>query len=117
MDTPVALMIFNRPDTTSRVFAEIAKAKPRKLMVIADGPRPGRPGEAEKCAAARAVIDGVDWECEVLRNYADVNLGCRLRPATGISWVFEQVAEAIILEDDCVPHPTFFPFCEQLPAP
>ena len=114
LETPVAFIIFNRPDTTERVFAEIAKARPTKLFVIADGPRADRPGEAEKCAAARAVIDRVDWECEVLRNYADVNLGCRQRPPTGISWVFEQVAEAIILEDDCVPQPTFFRFCEEL---
>lgn len=114
METPVAFIIFNRPDTTARVFAEIAKAKPPKLFVIADGPRPGRPGEAEKCTAARAVIEHVDWECDVVKNYSDVNLGCGPRPSTGISWVFEQVEEAIIFEDDCVPHPTFFRFCEEL---
>jgi hypothetical protein len=28
--------------------------------------------------------------------------------------VFEQVEEAIILEDDCVPHPTFFRYCQEL---
>jgi len=114
LHTPVAFIIFNRPDTTERVFAEIAKVRPSKLFVIADGPRPDRPGEAEKCAAARAVIDQVDWECEVVKNYADVNLGCGRRPATGIGWLFEQVEEAIILEDDCVPHFTFFRFCEEL---
>ncbi len=114
MQTPVALIIFNRPELTQRVFTEIAKARPSKLFVIADGPRPERAGEAERCAAARSVIERVDWDCEVFKNYSDVNLGCGRRPATGISWVFEQVAEAIILEDDCVPHPTFFPFCEEL---
>ena len=114
LHTPVAFVIFNRPDTTERVFAEIAKVRPAKLFVIADGPRPDRPGEAEKCAAVRAIVDGVDWECEVFRNYSDVNLGPGRRPATGISWVFEQTGEAIILEDDCVPHPTFFRFCEEL---
>ena len=114
MDTAVALIIFNRPHTTERVLMEIAKVKPAKLFVIADGPRPGRPGEAERCVAARAIIERVDWECEVLRNYSDVNLGCGRRPATGISWVFEQVEEAIILEDDCVPDPCFFRFCEEL---
>jgi hypothetical protein len=114
VQTPVALIIFNRPHTTERVFAEIAQAKPPKLFVIADGPRPDRLGEAEKCVATRAIIDRVDWECEVFKNYSEVNLGCGRRPATGISWVFEQVEEAIILEDDCVPHPTFFRFCEEL---
>ncbi len=114
LDIPVVLIIFNRPDTTARVFAEIAKARPRKLLVVADGPRPDRPGEAEKCAVARSIIESVDWNCVVQRNYSDVNLGCGHRPATGISWAYEHVDEAIILEDDCVPHPTFFRFCEEL---
>ena len=114
MRTPVVLMLFNRPDLTERVFAEIARARPEKLLVIADGPRPERSGEAEKCLAARAVIDRVDWKCDVLTNYSDTNLGCGHRPASGLRWVFEQVEEAIILEDDCVPHPTFFRFCEEL---
>lgn len=112
--TPVAFIIFNRPDTTARVFAEIAEARPRKLLVIADGPRPHKSGEAERCAATRAIIDRVDWDCEVLRNFSDTNLGCRNRVASGIDWVFEEVPEAIILEDDCLPDPTFFRFCEEM---
>jgi hypothetical protein len=114
LTTPVAFIIFNRPDTTERVFQAIRQAQPKKLLVIADGPRADRPGEAEKCAEARAVIDQVDWDCEVLKNYSDVNLGCGVRPATGINWVFEQVEEAIILEDDCLPTQSFFHFCEEL---
>lgn len=114
MKTPVALLIFKRPETTEKVFEAIRQAKPPKLLVVADGPRADKPGEAEQCAAARAIIDRVDWDCEVLKNYSDVNLGCGLRPATGITWVFEQVEEAIIFEDDCLPHPTFFQFCEEL---
>ena len=114
LKTPVAFIIFNRPDTTKRVFAEIAKARPPKLLVIADGPRADRPDDAEKCAAARAIIDGVDWDCEVLTNYSDVNLGCKRRVSSGLDWVFDTVDEAIILEDDCLPHPTFFRFCEEM---
>lgn len=114
LNTAVALIIFNRPDTTEKAFAAIAVVKPPKLLVIADGPRPDRPGEAEKCAVARAIIDLVDWDCEVLKNYSDVNLGCRWRVSSGLDWVFEQVEEAIIVEDDCLPHPTFFRFCEEL---
>ncbi len=112
LETPVAFIIFNRADTAARVFAEIRRAQPKTLLVIADGPR--TPDEAEKCRAARAVIDGVDWDCEVLRNYSDINLGCGPRVSSGLSWVFEQVEEAIILEDDCLPDPSFFPFCRQM---
>lgn len=112
--TPVAFIVFNRPDTTERVFAEIARAKPPKLLVVADGPRANRPGEAEKCATTRDIIKRVDWDCEVLTNFSDVNLGCKRRVSSGIDWVFEQVPEAIILEDDCLPHPSFFRFCEEM---
>jgi len=114
MKTPVVLIIFNRPAQTEKVFDVIRQAKPPKLLVIADGSRAERPGEAEKCAAARAVIDRVDWDCEVFKNYSDVNLGCDPRISSGLNWVFETVEEAIILEDDCVPHPTFFRYCEEL---
>jgi hypothetical protein len=114
LKTPVAFIIFNRPDTTKRVFAEIAKARPPKLLIIADGPRENHPGEAEKCAAVRAIVDDVNWDCEVLTNYSDVNLGCKRRVSRGLNWVFDTVDEAIILEDDCLPHPTFFRFCEEM---
>lgn len=114
MRAPVAFMIFNRPDLTERVFAEIARARPAKLLVIADGPRTGRRDDADKCAAARRVIERVDWPCEVLQNYADTNMGCAHRPATGLRWVFEHVEEAVILEDDCLPQPSFFRYCDDL---
>jgi hypothetical protein len=114
MKTPIAFIIFNRPDNTKKVFEAIRQAQPSQLLVIADGPRANRPDDIEKCAAARAVIDQVDWDCKVLKNFSDKNMGCGMRPATGISWVFDNVEEAIILEDDCIPHPTFFHFCEEL---
>jgi hypothetical protein len=112
--TPVAFLIFNRPDVTARVFAEIARARPAKLLVVADGARADRAGEAEACRETRAIVERVDWDCEVLTNFSEVNLGCRRRVSSGITWVFEQVEEAIILEDDCLPDPTFFPFCSEL---
>ena len=114
LSTPVAFIIFNRPDTAERVFEAIRQAKPQQLLVVADGPRIDRPDEVEKCAATRAVIDRVDWECEVLTNYSDINLGCKRRFSSGIDWVFSLVEEAIILEDDCVPAASFFQFCQTL---
>ncbi|TLD42258.1 MAG: HlpA protein [Candidatus Jettenia ecosi] len=114
LETPVVFLIFNRPDTTEKVFEVIRQAKPPKLLVVADGPRADRSGEVEKCAAVRAIIDRVDWDCEVLKNYSDINMGCKQRISSGLDWVFDTVEEAIILEDDCLPHPTFFRFCEEL---
>lgn len=114
LSTPVALLIFNRPDTTERVFKEIAKSRPPKLLVVADGARSHKPGEKEKCDQARAILKKVDWDCEILTNFADSNMGCKLRVSSGIDWIFEQVEEAIILEDDCLPEQTFFRFCEEM---
>ncbi len=114
MKTPIAFVIFKRSDTTQKVFDSIRQAKPSKLLVIADGPRSDYPNEAKKCAETRAIIDQVDWDCEVLTNYSEVNLGCAKRVATGLDWAFDLAEEAIVLEDDCVPHPTFFQFCEEL---
>jgi hypothetical protein len=111
---PVIFAIFNRPDTTRRVFEAIRAAKPTKILVVADGPRANQPGEVEKCAAARAIIDEVDWDCEVQRNFAKTNMGCRLRLSSGITWAFELVDKAIILEDDTLPSASFFPYCAEL---
>jgi hypothetical protein len=110
----VVLVIFNRPSTTQIVFERIRQARPRTLIIIADGPRRDRPDEVELCRQARAIAEGVDWPCEVLLDYAEENMGCRIRVASGLDWVFQNVGEAIILEDDCLPDPTFFRFCEQL---
>jgi len=75
-------------ETTQQAFEAIRRAKPEKL-VVADGTRTHRSGEAEKCIAARAVIDLVDWDCEILTNYSDVNLGCKERISSGLERVFD----------------------------
>jgi hypothetical protein len=111
---PVALIVFNRPDVTARVFDRLRAVRPRQLLVIADGPRPDRPDDVELCAATRRLVELVDWPCEVLRKYAEENLGCGPSVSQGIDWIFSNVAEAVILEDDCLPDQTFFPFCAEL---
>jgi len=114
LTTPVAFLVFNRPETTARVFAAIREARPQQLLVVADGPRPERPDDLQKCAEVRRIVEQVDWPCEVFRNYSEINLGCKHRPISGFDWVFDIVEEAIVLEDDCLPDPTFFRFCQDL---
>lgn len=114
LETPVVLIFYRRPDTTRRVWQRIREARPRKLFLVADSPR--WPEEEAACQAARAVVEDVDWPCEVIRDYAAQNLGCRRRVESGLNHVFEQVEEAIILEDDCLPDPTFFSYCQELLA-
>ena len=114
LKTPVGFLIYNRPKVTQRVFDEIARAKPEMLLVVCDGPRTDRTGEREQVMATRAIIDQVDWPCEVLTNFSSENMGCKRRITSGLAWIFQVVQEAIILEDDCLPEPTFFTFCQDL---
>jgi hypothetical protein len=114
LQTPVLLLIFNRPDTTKRVFEAIRKARPKKLFVAADGPRLHKPDDAHKCAEARRIATSVDWDCEVKTFFRQDNVGCGKGPSGGISWFFTHVDEGIILEDDCLPSPLFFRFCTEL---
>ena len=115
LDTPILFLIFNRPDTTATVFEEIRKQRPKYLFVAADGPRDKKSGEAETCKKTREVVtNGIDWDCELKLLFRDRNLGCGHAVCQAITWFFEQVEEGIILEDDTLPDPSFFNFCEVL---
>ena len=113
-NTPILFIIFNRPDTTIRVFEEIRKQQPRQLFIAADGQRPNRPGEAALSEESRRIALNIDWPCEVKTLFREKNLGCGKAVSSAITWFFENVEEGIILEDDCLPHPDFFRFCIEM---
>ncbi|PIY71936.1 hemolytic protein HlpA-like protein [Candidatus Roizmanbacteria bacterium CG_4_10_14_0_8_um_filter_33_9] len=112
MKTPIALFIFNRPELTKKVFKIIQKVKPQTMFVISDGPRIEK--EMDIVDKTRKIIEQIDWKCDVIKKYSNTNLGCRISVSLGLDWVFSQVEEAIILEDDCIPDLSFFPYCEEL---
>ncbi len=112
--TPVLLLIFNRPDITREVFEQVRKIKPAYLFVAADGPRTHRPDELALCDSTKEIFKSIDWDCELKTLYRKENLGCGPAVSGGISWFFEQVEYGIILEDDCLPEASFFPYCEEL---
>jgi len=114
LQVPVSFHIFNRPESTRRVFEQIRKAQPSRLFVTADGPRTDRPDDVEKCAQTRSIIDDIDWDCELTTFFSDTNDGSFRSTSGGITRVFEHVDRAIILEDDCIPHETFFRYCHEL---
>ena len=114
MRAAVVLVLFNRPDLTRQVLARIEQARPQRLWLVADGPRPGVPTDLARCAAARAVVADVAWPCEVRRDFAATNLGCQARILSALDAVFAEEPEAIVLEDDCVPDPSFFGWCDEL---
>lgn len=113
-NTPILFIIFNRPDTTERVFEVIKKIKPKRLYIAADGPRSDRQGEAELCIKTRHIATAIDWPCEVKTRFLDKNIGCRNAVPEAISWFFSHEEKGIILEDDCLADPSFFYFCENL---
>jgi len=114
IDVPVAMIFFNRPEQLKKVFESVKKAAPSKLFLIQDGARDNKPSDTENILKCREIVNDIDWECEVVRDYSDVNLGCGARISSGISKVFESVDRLIILEDDCVPSDSFYGFCKEM---
>jgi hypothetical protein len=112
--TPILLVAFNRPDTTRVVFEAVKKIKPKYLYVAADGPRKNRPDDAEKCRQTREILIDIDWQCEIKTLFHENNLGCKKAEAAAFDWFFSQVEMGIILEDDCLPEPSFFRYAEDL---
>lgn len=113
IDVPVALIFFNRPDTFSKVFEAVAKARPSKLFLIQDGARENRKDDEENVAKCREIVK-VDWECEVYEDYSDHNLGCGARVYSGITNAFKKVDRLVIIEDDIVISEDMLPFCAEL---
>lgn len=116
MNSPVLLITFNRPDHTHRVLEAIMAANPEDLYVFQDGAREGNENDAKKCAEVRCVVEELTKDTNAVLHtlYSEKNLGCGAGPMTGISWFFSQVERGIVMEDDCLPHPDFFGYCEEL---
>ena len=117
MQTPVVMVVFNRPELVRRVFERVRAARPPKLLVVCDGPRASRATDSERVADVRKIFEtAVDWPCEVIREYAEKNIGCMDRIHSGLNRAFALFEEAVILEDDCLPEPSFFSFCDEMLA-
>lgn len=115
LDTPVLFLVFNRIETTRKVFEAVRKVKPPRLYIAADGARSGKQGESETVKLVRDyVTENVDWRCEVKTLFRQENLGCRVAVSSAVDWFFEHEEQGIILEDDCLPSQSFFWYCEQL---
>ena len=115
MDSPVLFVTFNRPSESAQVLARIREARPSRLYLASDGPRRGHPADVDKVGRTReAVLSSVDWTCTVKTLFREENLGCARAVAEAIDWFFDHEEEGIILEDDCLPDPTFFRFCAEV---
>ncbi|MDR1793385.1 MAG: hypothetical protein LBR36_08110 [Bacteroidales bacterium] len=111
---PILFIIFADPNTTARVFERIREIKPTRLYVACDGAREDRENESEKVTKTRAIIEKIDWNCEVYTRFLDKNFGPKYAVSSAITWFFENEEMGVILEHDCLPDISFFPFCEEL---
>ena len=114
MKTPVLLIAFNRPAQTKQVVDAIVNSGATNVFVAIDGPRHTHPDDSAKCAEVRSLIDNTPWPGTITTLFRPKNLGCREGVSGAISWFFDHVKEGIILEDDCLPNPTFFRYAEEL---
>lgn len=115
LETPILFLVFNRQDTSEKVFKTIRESKPSKLYIASDGARESKKNEKQTVEMIRKmIVDGVDWECEVKTLFRDNNLGCKYAVSSAIDWFFENEEMGIILEDDCLPSLSFFWFCQEL---
>jgi hypothetical protein len=114
MNTALLFMVFNRPRHTRAVFEAIRHARPARLYVAADGPREHQPDDFALCTAVRAITMTIDWPCELHTLFRPANLGCRTAVTEALDWFFSLEPEGIILEDDCLPNPTFFRYSSEL---
>lgn len=115
MQTPVLLLLFNRPDYTRALLKQITPLSDAKIYIAVDGPRLNHPTDAENCAEVRKLVDTAPFKSkQVFKLYRDKNLGCRHGVKQAIDWFFSMEERGIILEDDCIPDPSFFPYCELL---
>lgn len=114
-DIPVVLIFFNRPEFFRQVLERVSIIKPKKIYLISDGARPDRVGENHKVRQCRELAEKmIDWDCEVIKNYANENKGCCDRIGGGAKWVFSLEEKAIFLEDDNLPDLSFFEYCKEL---
>lgn len=115
LNTPILFLVFNRLETTKKVFDSIKKAQPPKIYIASDGPRKNINGEDRQVETIRNyILQNINWNCEVKTLFREKNLGCKYAVSDAISWFFKNEKQGIILEDDCLPSESFFWFCEEL---
>lgn len=112
---PILFIIFRRKEVALKSLERIRNVRPTRLYIACDGARKNVEGEKELVESTRqAILQAIDWECEIKTNFQEENLGCSMGVYTAINWLFENEEQGIILEDDCVMQSSFFPFVEEL---
>lgn len=114
IDVPVLLIFFARPNEFRKVFESVREAKPRILLLWQDGPRRGREDDKNSIEECRKIVENIDWECIVHKNYHDTNIGCDPSTYMAHRWAFSIVDKCIVLEDDFIANQSFYIYCKEL---
>ncbi len=112
---PILFIIFKRKEIALKSFQQIKTVKPKKLYLAGDGARPKRQEELKNVESTRqAILDEIDWNCEVHTLFHKQNFGCSIGVFSAINWFFENEELGIILEDDCIAEISFFSYTKEL---
>lgn len=112
---PVLVLAFNRADHVAQAMQAIREYQPDRLYLECDGPRNDKVGEIEVVEATRqAMLNAIDWPCEIKTLFREENLGCAHAVYGAICWFFQNEEYGIICEDDVIIGTDFFRFCEEL---
>ena len=83
---PILFIIFRRKDVALKSFERIKAIKPAKLYIACDGPRNNVDNEKELVEATKtAILNQIDWDCEVKTLFQKENLGCSAGVYTAIN--------------------------------
>ena len=112
-EVPIVLFLYKRLDTVLTIIDRLRIIKAAKIYLIGDTGK--NANDIANIEEQRSKIEEyIDWECIVIKNYAELNRGVYENIALGAKWVFEREEIAIFLEDDNLPELTFFNYCRDL---
>ena len=115
-DTPVLLIAWKRPTKVLKVIDSLKQVKPNYIYVACDGPNRGIKDEVQKVTETRKIIEmEINWNYKKFKKfYRETNHGAMYGVSDAITWFFQNEAEGIILEDDCLANKDFYHFSAEM---
>lgn len=109
MSPPATLIVaFQRPQNVERLLSRLSVTPPSKVVLAVDGPRNHR--ERAVTLQVLGVAASCPWKGDVEIWEQESNLGLRRHMSDSISRFLTENGAGVILEEDCLPSPTFLPY-------
>lgn len=110
MKIGIAVFAYCRKNHLSRVLNALKENGVEKLYIFQDGLK--NDAHKEGWSQTTELIESIDW-CEVDYIKAETNQGLADSIVKGISYVLSRNDAVIIVEDDCLPMPSFLTYMRQ----